>query len=208
MDDEVLRDAFGIDVYKDLLNPHRILVEGATDKVLLQKALNCLGHKDIGITNGTGSNIITLASRINHDNISIFVLLDDDGDGKKYKEKILNIKGCYTEGNVFTIRDLVGDIVANGTIEDTLGQNFVKAQFVKFCKQELKEDIDFEVDSTQPIIKQLVEELKKKSLFSQENMDAFKKQLSDEFNPNKTSLGTNTPLLKKLAENIVEKLKK
>ncbi|WP_251623061.1 ATP-dependent nuclease [Odoribacter lunatus] len=208
IDDEVLREAFGIDVYRDLLNPHRILVEGATDKVLLQKALNCLGHKDIGITNGTGSNIITLASRINYENISIFVLLDDDGDGKKDKEKILKIGGGYTEENVFTIRDLVGDIVANGTIEDTLGQNFVKAQFVKFCKQGLKEDIDFEVDSTQPIIKQIVEELKKKNLFSQENMDAFKKQLSDEFKPTKTSLGANTPLLQKLAEKIVEKIKK
>ena len=207
MDDEVLRQAFGIDVYRDLLIPHRILVEGASDKVLLQKALNCLGHKDIGITNGTGSNIITLASRIDHDNISIFVLLDDDGDGKKDKEKILKIGGGYTEENVFTIRDLVGDIVANGTIEDTLGQNFVKVQFVKFCKQVLKEDIDFEVDSTQPIIKQITEALKTKNLFSQGNMDAFKKQLSDEFKPTKTSLGTNTPLLKKLAEKIVEKIK-
>ena len=37
-------------------------------------------------------------------------------------------------------------------------------------------------------------------------MDSFKKQLSEEFNPSKTSLSTNFKLLKDLAEKIKEKL--
>lgn len=207
MDDEVLRQAFGIDVYRDLLTPHRILVEGASDKVLLQKALNFLGHKDIGITNGHGSNIITLASKINSDNISVFVLLDDDEDGKKDKEKILRTGGAYTEKNVFTIRDLVGEIVDKGSIEDTLDSGFVKAKFIKYCKETYNKDIDFEVESTQPIIKQMTDFLKANKLFSSWDMDAFKKHLSDEFKPNPTSLEAKNPLLKKLAEKIVEKIK-
>ena len=91
IDDEVLNEAFGINVYRDLLNPHSILVEGASDKLILQKAFNLLGRKDIGIANGHGSNIDTLASKMNYDNISILVITDDDKEGRKYKENILKI---------------------------------------------------------------------------------------------------------------------
>lgn len=207
IDDEVLREAFGIDVYRDLLNPHSILVEGASDKILLQKALNCLGYNNIGVTNGHGSNITTLVSKLNYDDIHIVVVVDDDEDGRKDKEKILKIGGAYTDKNVFTIRDLVGEIVDKGSIEDTLDSGFVKAKFIKYCKDTYNKDIDFEVDSIQPIIKQITDLLKINKLFSKWDMDAFKKLLSDEFNPNKKSLEEKNPLLKKLAEKIVEKIK-
>jgi len=206
IDDEVLREAFGIDVYRDLLNPHSILVEGASDKILLQKALTCLGHNNIGVTNGHGSNITTLVSKLNYDDIHIVVVVDDDDDGRKDKEKILKIGGAYTDKNVFTIRDLVGEIIDKGSIEDTLDSGFVKAKFVKYYKDTYNKDIDFEVDSTQPIIKQITDLLKANKLFSRWDMDAFKKLLSDEFNPNKKSLEEKNQLLKKLAEKIVEKI--
>jgi len=207
IDDEVLREAFGIDVYRDLLNPHSVLVEGASDKVLLQKALNCLEHNNIGITNGHGSNITTLVSKLNYDDIHIVAVLDDDDDGRKDKYKILKIGNAYTDKNVFTIRELVGEIVDKGSIEDTLDSGFVKAIFVKFCKDKYNKDINFEVDTAQPVIKQIIEMLKSKRLYSDWDMDAFKKLLSDEFNPNKKSLEEKNPLLKKLAEKIVEKIK-
>ena len=207
IDDEVLREAFGIDVYRDLLNPHSLLVEGASDKILLQKALNCLKHSNIGITNGHGSNITTLVSKLNYDDIHIVVVLDDDEDGRKDKEKILKIGGAYTDKNVYTIRDLVGEIIDKGTIEDTLDTSFVKAKFVQFCKDKYNKELNFEVDAAQPILKQITEVLKSNRLFSNWDLDAFKKLLSDEFNPNKKSLEDNNPLLKKLAEKIVEKIK-
>lgn len=207
IDDEVLREAFGIDVYRDLLNPHSILVEGASDKILLQKALSCLGHNNIGITNGHGSNITTLVSKLNYDDIHIVVVVDDDEDGRKDKEKILKIGGAYTDKNVFTIRDLVGEIVDKGSIEDTLDSGFVKARFVKYCKDTYDKDINFDVDSAKPIIKQITDLLKANKLFNKWDMDAFKKLLSDEFNPNKKSLEEKNPLLKKLTEKIVEKIK-
>lgn len=207
IDDEVLREAFGIDVYRDLLNPHSLLVEGASDKILLQKALNYLGRNNIGITNGHGSNITTLVSKLNYDDIHIVVVVDDDDDGRKEKEKILKIGGAYTDKNVFTIRDLVGEIVDKGTIEDTLDSDFVKATFVKYCKDTYNKDIDFEVNSTQPIIMQITDLLKANKLFNKWDMDAFKKLLSDEFNPNKKSLEEKNQLLKKLAEKIIEETK-
>lgn len=207
-DDEVLRDAFGINVYKDLLNPHSVLVEGSTDKMLLHKALECLEYKNIGITNGHGNNITTLVSKLNYDDMSILVVLDDDEDGRNDKEKILKVGGLYTTENVFTIRDLVGEIVDNGTIEDTLDINFVISQFKKFYKFTYSKDIDFHPQPTQPVIQQIIELLKQKEQYSKWIMDSFKKRLSEEFNPSKNTLGSKNILLKKLAEKIVEKLNK
>lgn len=40
LDDEVLNIAFGLNPYIDLLLPHKILVEGSTDKIIIEKLLN------------------------------------------------------------------------------------------------------------------------------------------------------------------------
>lgn len=206
IDDEVLNEAFGINVYRDLLNPHSVLVEGASDKLILQKAFECLGYNSIGITNGHGSNIDTLASKMNFDNISVLVVTDDDKDGRKYKENILKIGGAYNEDNVFTIRDLVGGIVEHGTIEDTLDIRYVEAQFNKFYKSTHGKVLTEEtLTNGKPVIMQITALLKNKKEYSSWNMDSFKKQLSEEFNPTKTTLSTNFKLLKILAEKIKEK---
>lgn len=206
IDDEVLREAFGLDVYKDLLNPHSLIVEGTSDKVILQKAFACLGYDKIGITNGHGNNITTLVSKLNYDDIRILVVLDDDEDGRKDKKTILKVGGNYTEASVFTIRDLVGEVVNQGTIEDLLDVGFVKSQFKKFYKDTYGEDSKIEFDTTRPIIEQIVIELKKMKLFSKWDMDLFKKQLSEELNLTKASFSAKNKLLKQLAERINKKL--
>lgn len=208
IDDEVLREAFGVEVYKDLLNPHSLIVEGFSDKLILQKVFSTLGKSTIGITNGHGSNIDTLASKLNYDNISILVVVDDDKDGKKYKKNILAIGGIYTTDNVFTIRDMVGDMVDGGTIEDLLNTDFVKSQFDDFYKKTLagEDDNKFVINENKPIIEQINIYLKRNNKYSSWDMDLFKKQLSDNFKPNKTSLKDKNPLLKSLAENIIKRL--
>lgn len=207
IDDEVLREAFGIEVYKDLLNPHSLIVEGFSDKIIFQKAFNILGKSKIGITNGHGSNIEALASKLNYENISIFVVVDDDDEGKKYKKRILDIGGVYNSENVFTIRDIVGEIIAGGTIEDLLDKGFIKTQFDKFYKNFWKEEEnDFVIAENKPIIEQVAIYLKQKKKYSIWDMDSFKKQLSDNFNPSISSLREKNPLLKSLAEKIIEKL--
>ena len=173
IDDEVLREAFGLDVYKDLLNPHSILVEGASDKVIMQKAFTCLGYDKISITNGHGNNITTLVSKLNYDDIHVLVVLDDDEDGRKDKKTILKVGGNYTEANVFTIRDLVGEVVNQGTIEDLLDVGYVKRQYKEIYKETFGEDSTFEFDPTRPIIEQISTELKRKKLFSKWDMDLF-----------------------------------
>lgn len=207
IDDEVLNEAFGINVYRDLLNPHSILVEGASDKLILQKAFNLLGRKDIGIANGHGSNIDTLASKMNYDNISILVITDDDKEGRKYKENILKIGGAYNDNTVYTIRDIEGDIIDQGTIEDTLGCKFVESQFIKYYKSTFDEDLTgIALSEDKPLLTQIVSILKEKKKYNSWNMDSFKKQLSEEFNPTKTSFPSKYKLLKELVEKIIAKL--
>lgn len=108
--DLTLREAFGIEVYKDLLNPHSILAEGATDKVILQKSFKIKNITNYSVTNGHGSNVETLASKLNDQNMKVLVILDDDKDGKRYKRNIINLGSSYSSNNVVTLRDLVGDI--------------------------------------------------------------------------------------------------
>lgn len=207
IDDEVLNEAFGISVYQDLLNPHRILVEGASDKVIFQKVFSLLGWKDIGITNGHGTNIDAIASRMNFDNISVLVITDDDKDGRKYKEDIIRIGGVFNENNVFTIRDLEGGIVNQGTIEDALGIDYIQSHFKDFYFNQFGQELSgFDLVDNQPVISQIIVFLKRKKKYNSWIIDAFKKQVSDSFNPSKSALNKQFGILKGLAEKMIEKL--
>lgn len=206
IDDEVLREAFGLEVFKDLLNPHSLIVEGCSDKIILQKAFNITDKNKIGITNGHGSNIDTLASKLNHNDLSILVVVDDDAEGKKYKQNILKIGGAYDEGNVFTIRDLVGKSINNGTIEDLLDKDFVKSQFTKLYKTQFDEVADIVIEEEKPFIEQISIYLKKRKKYSKFDMDLFKKHLSDDFKPTTASLKNKNPLLNSLVEEIAVKI--
>ena len=209
IDDEVLKEAFGINVYRDLLNPHSVLVEGASDKLILQKAFKLLKREDIGITNGHGSNIDTLASKMNFDGISVLVVTDDDKDGRKYKENILKIGGAFNDDTVFTIRDLEGRIINQGTLEDTLGVKYVESQFIKYYKSTFNEELTgVTLSEDNPVIMQIITILKNKKKYNKWNMDSFKKQLSEEFNPTISTFPTKYKLLKDLATIIIEHLSK
>ncbi len=210
IDDEVLREAFGIEVYKDLLNPHSILVEGASDKKILQKTFKVKDLTKYGITNGHGSNVDTLASKLNDTDISILVILDDDDDGKLYKEKIVKIGGSYSADNVVTIRDLAGGIVNKGTIEDALGVNFVSSKVKEaFESSFVGESYDISLNETQPFMDQVRIWLNQKGK-TKKTIDAFienlKAKISDDYQPSKTSFATKFPLLDSLVDSIEHKL--
>lgn len=210
IDDEVLREAFGIEVYKDLLSPHSILVEGASDKKILQKSFTIKGWEKYGVTNGHGSNVDTLASKLNDTDISILVILDDDKDGKGYKEKIIKIGGSYSENNVVTIRDLVGGIVDGGTIEDTLGSNFVGNKVREVYGSNFEgEECNLPLVNTSPFLEQVRTYLHQKQK-TKEVIDKFleeiKTKISDDFSPSPTSFAENFPLLDSLITEIDKKL--
>lgn len=212
IDDEVLREAFGIEVYKDLLNPHSILVEGASDKKILQKALKVKGFTTYGITNGHGSNIDTLASKLNDTGISVLVMLDDDLDGKTYQKNIKKLGGSYTTDNVVTIRDLVGGIVDKGTIEDTLNITYVESKAREVYGSIFSGEVySLSLDATRPLVEQVKISLlraNKSKAAIDDFIEIFKTKIAEDFNPNKTSLQSDYPLLELLVDAVVEKLNK
>jgi len=210
IDDEVLREAFGIEVYKDLLNPHSILVEGASDKKIIQKAFTVKGLEGYGITNGHGSNIDTLAEKLNDTDISILVILDDDTDGKGYKDKIIKSGGSYSTDTVVTIRDLVGGIIDGGTIEDTLGQNFLNSKMREVFEEVFDgEEYGFTSEETSPYMTQVriyLQQRGKNNKVIDSFLETLKTKISDDFSPARTTFASNFPLLDSLVEAIQTKL--
>lgn len=154
-DDEILQSAFGINVITDFLTPHPLLVEGATDKKLLQKALKQVkSDNDVLITNGNGSNIVALSSILLLNNVTPMVIVDDDKDGKEYKEKIVKISDDF-KSKTFTIRDLNGNITASGTIEDTLPKSFVESKTKEVLNSHDLDD-NITLNDTEPFCNQIV----------------------------------------------------
>ena len=208
-DDEVLCDAFGINVYKDFLSPYKVLVEGLSDKKILQKTIAKLKIiQDIRTTNGYGSNIVSIASRFNFEKIKPLVLLDDDKTGSINKDKIIAIGGIYSNANVFTIRDIEPKIISKGTIEDTLGQRFVQSSLASYWCVVFKNKLDkFVLNESSPFIEQIKAYLKEEK--PEEDKDKFleglKTKISEDFNP--SNMDKNFSLLKNLVEKIVKKLK-
>lgn len=155
-DDEVLQSAFGINVITDFLTPHTLLVEGATDKKLLQKALKQVkSDNDVLITNGTGANTVAVSSYLLLNNVTPMVVVDDDNAGREDKKKIIKIGDDFTN-KTFTIRDLAGDITVGGTIEDALPKDFVESKTKEVLK---KHDLDdaITLDDTKPFCTQVIE---------------------------------------------------
>lgn len=206
-DDEVLSQAFGISVYKDLLNPKRLLVEGASDKLILSKLFNA-EKESCGITNGKGTNIVNIASLFNDDNISILVLVDADEEGKKYKKQILNIKGVYSSNNVFTLEELALNIKSNGTIEDCLGIEFIQSKFDEKFKDVFQKDSELLLNDDSPFLYQIKIYLQQKKIQKNE-IDKFLNNLKIYISEN-IQIGNNYktkfPLLEELFSEIKKKI--
>lgn len=214
-DDEVLQAAFGLNVVRDFLSNDKILVEGASDKILLQKALNCVNKDNcIKITNGKGDNLSAVASLAGYYEIFPLVIVDDDSQGQKVKKDILKIGSGYTEKNVFTIRDLCGSIKAGATIEDVLPVAYVLSKTNEILQEENIEDI--ELDENRPFCEQIKLHLQQKieltDLTKKEKKEKvenillkIKKTISDEYKTTR-QLNQSAPLLYSLAEKITEML--
>ncbi|MEI8223757.1 MAG: AAA family ATPase [bacterium] len=204
--DEVLDIAFGLSVYRDLFSPYRILVEGASDKIILQKIFT-LKSFDFGITNGTGSNIVQVATKLNSDEIDVMVLTDDDKEGIGYRDKILSIGGVFNTNNVVTIRDLIGQISAGATIEDFLRKPFIESKFKTLYKKEFGADVlNFSLIETSPLIDQIKIYLQQNNKFSIEFLEKLKMNISNDFKPTRTTLSNDYQLLDQLVDEINKRL--
>ena len=85
---------------------------------------------------------------------------------------------------------------------------YIVLQFKSIYKDTFKEDSKFAFVEGRPIIKQISIYLRQKRKFSEWDMHLFKKHISENFKPNKSSLKTKNPLLNNLAEEIIKILDK
>ena len=208
-DDEVLRQAFGINVLSDFLTPNKILVEGLSDCLLIQKALNILEPNFCyGITNGQGGNIKQVASILKYHHVPCLVLVDDDKDGRRYKDNIKALGSPFTDKNVLTLHDLCGEIPQNSTIEDCLDKGFITT-IVNNVVGKTNAQFSFVLKNQKPIMASIKEQIIQAGMKSDADklIEEIKTEISTQFNPNPTSLETKNPLLKKLADGIITHLK-
>ncbi len=130
-DDEVLKTAFGISMLNELLPKKIILVEGGTDKKLLEYAISAQfsGQQKSEVTiysAGGASKLYAMAALLNERDIATYVLCDSDNEGKACVRGILEkLKPNFNKGNVFTLNDIEKDLPSKSTIEDTLPRDFV-----------------------------------------------------------------------------------
>jgi hypothetical protein len=151
-DDKVLSAAFGLNIFKELLPPNIIIVEGSDDKELISHAVHLLDKTFFCSIKGAGgaSKIPVFAKLLMEEMIEPFIIFDADSDGIDKKRKILNEQAdFYSELNVFTLKDLLPSLPKDATIEDLLPTEFVKA----FFDQEM--GFDFNMDGNDAIIKKI-----------------------------------------------------
>ncbi|MCQ2788778.1 MAG: AAA family ATPase, partial [bacterium] len=212
-DDEVLQSAFGMNVVRDFVSNNKLLVEGASDKILLQKALNKIKPNNcIKITNGKGDNLCAVASLSGYYEIYPIVVVDDDEQGKKIKKEIIKIGSNYSNETVFTLRELCGELKDCGTIEDALSLEYVQNKVNEVLSKNKISALEIKNDS--PFCKQIKLHLQKN--ISDENLSKkdkkdkvenlileIKTKISDGFETKK--IDEKAPLLYKIATKIIEK---
>lgn len=213
-DDEVLQSAFGINILRDFVSNSKLLVEGASDKILLQKALNQINKNNcIKITNGKGDNLAAVASLSGYYEIYPLVVVDDDEQGKNIKKEIIKIGSNYSNETVFTLRDLCGHLKDCGTIEDSLPVKYIEAKTNEILSENNINSLEIKPDS--PFCEQIKLHLQKN--ISSENLSKkelkdkidniileIKTRISDKFDAK--NIEEKAPLLHEIATTIIEKL--
>jgi predicted ATP-dependent endonuclease of OLD family len=212
-DDEVLKSAFGINTIFDFLSPYKILVEGASDKELLSKALvKRKKNHSILISNGNGNNLPAVASIMSLENVNPLVITDDDKAGRAIKESVKTINDDFKQ-NTFTIKDLNTEIIDGGTIEDTLPKDFIEKRINQILEENAIQPI--QLNDYSPFCTQLTIHLNKQ--ISENNSKLNKKAEIDKISKNvKNSISnydanaisqSKSPKLYDLAEKILEYFK-
>jgi len=161
-DDKVIATAFGLNLIKELLPKHIIVVEGIDDKNIISHSINFTNPEFTFSLKAAGgaSKVPGYARLFNDEQIQPFIIFDADNEGATNKKSILDHqKNWYSTKNVFTLKDILNTLPTNSTIEDLLPLQFVK----DFFEEELKTELTLTND--QAILTQL------KPFFSKNNID-------------------------------------
>jgi predicted ATP-dependent endonuclease of OLD family len=175
-EDNVLSNAFGLNLFKELLPQTIIVVEGNDDKNIFFHALKKFFENFFFSIKAAGgaSKMPGFARLLNEEKISSFFLFDSDKEGRDNKNLILhNQKEKYSENNIFDLRAILNTLPADCTVEDLLPKEFVKI----FFDNELQEN--FTLEDNIAFIAQLKSQSEK--LKDKQKLDSLKYKLSIEF---------------------------
>lgn len=131
-DEEVVSKAFGLDLMKELLPGNILLVEGLADKKVINHLIQCLDNTiNYSIKHAGGCpKVYSIASLMSDEGISAIIIVDDDQEGKNTRSEIQKkLKNSFNNESVLTLRDILGTLPNNSSIEDILPIDLVKSLF-------------------------------------------------------------------------------
>ncbi len=190
--DEVLGRAFGLNIMKELLPEKLLIVEGGSDKKIIEHALRLLHPNLQFILKPAGgcTKMPTMARFVHNETIKAIFLFDDDDEGRTECKKIIDAKVANKEA-AFTLKKICDQIVEKGTIEDLLNRDWI----CSVCKNEKQLNVTLKDD--QPVLCQIraqIPNLKK------EQLESLKIKISEQFvtDYKKEKIETDCPLLVEL----------
>ena len=203
-EDSVLKNAFGLNLYKELLPEKIILVEGTGDKTFLNHCLKLLSDKNNFAIKSAGgaSKLPGFASLLSGEKLDPFIIFDSDKEGKDYKKKIMEIyKEYYNNSNVFTLKDILQDLPDESTIEDLYPVDFIKKEL------KINVGVDYHFNQEQAILIQLKNQ--NQTLKSdKQKLDSIKIKLSTNFTKeyNDFEKLNNLTKIKSFCDSLIEKI--
>lgn len=174
-EDSVIKNAFGLNLFKELLPEKIIIVEGGDDRHFFNHCLGLKNFKSFAIKSAGGaSKTPTFAGLLSNEELEPYIILDSDKEGKDNKKKIIDTyKPTYGPKNVFTLKDILNTLPDNSTIEDLYPIDFVINSIHKDSgeKYELVENTAIIIQ-----LKNINEKLKDK-----QKLEALKIRMSNDF---------------------------
>lgn len=205
-DDDLTEELFGINTLRDFYAPNRMLVEGQSEKNIINRALHIINpNTSIVITNGKGDNIVATAAYINIKKVNnIIALLDSDSAGILNKQNIISIGGIYSNKNVFCLNDIVSTLSTNATIEDLLDENYVSKQFNQFISEKGYKNTKF-IPASGAILQQIYRFCSINGIIlTDKDKEVFKTRVAENFSVTKNGLKTKNQNLQILIDFIIK----
>ena len=164
LSDEVMRKGFGINYWKEILPQTILLVEGKSDKAILNKVLQSMNRTDIFIQSCNGSEMPKMYQYASLDDLNLFILLDQDQGGQNIYSQILKIQREHGIGknNIFFLNDLLNTLPNRCTFEDILEYEDVSSILDNYEKDKsFEENLDvLTVSMSKDKKKQKIDEIK------------------------------------------------
>jgi len=209
-DDELTEELFGINTLRDFYAPNRMLVEGQSEKTIINYGLSLLKHNQcIVITNGKGDNTVQVATYINIKKVNnVLTILDSDSIGEQNKNNIKSIGGIYNDSNVFCLKDIISSLPDYATIEDLLDIKYV----LKIFKDYVKELGYRNLPSFNPTSSAIIQQIKTYCVINSIDLDdrktkELKTRIAEKFNTTQSALKTKNQKLNELLQFIIKHFK-